>query len=123
MHYRSLLFPGVLIAAIVSLLIVQLCTKNDQTESDRTGTKHDRELVNANAQALSYLQGDFATRPGRKGYYTTQQKLDRDQYLQNKSMLENWCKTGDRDACTLSLQIQYLEGPIMIDIPHDLIGK
>ncbi len=131
MHYRSLLFPGVLIAAIASLLIVQSCTKNDQagTESNRAGAKFNRtvtefELVHVHSQALSYLQVHFPTIVRQKGYKTTQQKLDYDEYLQNKAILENWCKTGDRDACKLSLGIQDLEGTIIITIPmEDLIGK
>lgn len=92
MRYQSLLFPGVLILTITSLLIVQSCTKNDRadTENDRTGIKNDRtdtennrvntkrdradsendrantkrdlELSYAHSQALHYLMGYYNTK-------------------------------------------------------------
>jgi hypothetical protein len=98
MHYRSLLFSGVFITAITSLLIVQSCTKYNQA-----GTESDLELVAAITKAQSYLQGLSATGSTimKRGYFTTQEKLDRDQYVQNKSIIKNWCVSkNNQDACS-----------------------
>jgi hypothetical protein len=135
MHYRSLLFPGVLIATIASLLIVQSCTnKQDRadtdsdravaesdradTKQDRESTAHDRELEYVGLQAVNYLNRCFTEtrKPGRKP--------DCDQYVQYRSTLENWCESNDRDACNILLNLKKSEGKIVqIRSMEDLIGK
>jgi chromosomal replication initiation ATPase DnaA len=143
MHYRSLLFSGVFITAIASLLIVQSCTKHDQAgnernrvgnesdqsgnERDRAGTESDLELVAASTQAQSYLQGLLATgqKIKQRGYYTTTEKLDNDQYLQDKLIIKNWCVSkNNRDACSILKSLRESEGTIenLLQM-HDLIGK
>ncbi len=111
MHYRSLLFSGVFITAIASLLIVQSCTKQVQAgaERDRESTTHDRELGYVSAQALYYLNmcDMEIQKPG--------QKPNCNQYKQYRSTLENWCKSNDRDACNMLLSLQKLEGQMEIN--------
>lgn len=157
MHYRSLLFSGVFITAIASLLVVQSCTKYDQAdnernragnernrvgnESDRAGTERDRvgnerdragtesdlELGAATTRAMSYLQGLLAI--GRKikerGYYLPQEKLDYEQFLQDKLIIKNLCVAkNNRDACSTLESLRGSEGSIENILQmHELIGK
>jgi hypothetical protein len=93
MHYRSLLFSGVFITAIASLLIVQSCTKQVQA-----GAEGDRGYVAA--QAINYLNWCFNER--RK----LGQKPGCVKYVQYRSTLENWCKSGDRDVCNVLLNLK-----------------
>jgi hypothetical protein len=87
----------------------------------QSSPEHDLELAHVSSQALSYLQGYFMTR--QKGYYTTAQKLDYDRYLQYKSILKNWCESGDRAACDLLLKIQDVESAMVVASQiTDLIG-
>jgi hypothetical protein len=126
MHYRSLLFPGVLITAIASLLIVQSCSnKQDRagtesnragTESNRAGTESDLELGQAGGQAMhdrADLELDRASGQALhyiQGYFATRQKSDLEQYLKYKSIINNRCVSNNRAACNLLLNLQKLEG-------------
>jgi hypothetical protein len=127
MHYRSLLFSGVFITAIASLLIFQSCTKQDRagaerdradTKQDRESTAHDREIGYVSGQAVNYLNRCFNER--RK----LGRKPDCDQYVQYRSTLENWCKSNNRDACNMLLNLKKSEGYIrqIIDM-EGLIGN
>jgi hypothetical protein len=70
MRYQPLLFPGVFVLAIASLLIVQSCTKNDRadTENNRADSNRDLELEHAGSQATHYIMA----------YHNTKYKPDRD---------------------------------------------
>jgi hypothetical protein len=87
----------------------------------QSSPEHDLELANVGSQAMQYLHGYSTTR--QTGYYTTAQKLDYDRYVQNKSILKNWCESGDRAACELLVEIQKLESTIVVVDPmQGLIG-
>lgn len=120
MRYQPLLFPGVFVLAIASLVIVQSCTKNDpaDTRNDRTDTNRNLELDHAGAQALYYLNA----------YHNTKYKPDRDKYrdqaLPHISRIKKWCESNDRSACNLLLRLQQLDGNMDLkDQMDDLIGK
>jgi hypothetical protein len=134
MRYQPLLFPGVFVLAIASLLIVQSCTKNDRadTQNDRTDTQNDRtdtennradsnrdlELEHAGSQATHYIMA----------YHNTKYKPDRDKYrdqaLPHISIIKKRCKSNDRVACNLLLSLQKLDGNMDLkEQMDDLVGK
>jgi hypothetical protein len=109
MHYRSSLFHGVvIITTIASLIIVQSCTKQVQAGADRdlADTKQalavsESDRVSVAAQALGSLNAcsiDIRRDP------------DCERYVQYRSTLENWCKSGDREVCKFLLKLKQIEG-------------
>jgi hypothetical protein len=109
MHYRSLLFSGVFITTIVSLLIVQSCTKNDQTESDRTGTKLDQAVTDSELERVGTLAIESINK-----CYNAKQMLNCKPLAGYKSIIQKTCESGNRGACKLLLNIQELESTAII---------
>jgi hypothetical protein len=109
MNYRSLLFPGVLITAIASLLIVQSCTKNDQTESDRTGTKLDRAVTDAERERVGMLAIRSIYNCYNARLMTNCKPLEK-----YKSIIQDWCESRDRAACELLVAIQKSESEAIV---------
>jgi hypothetical protein len=106
MHYRSLLFPGVFITAIASLLIVQSCGNNAQAGADL-------ELERAGTLAIEAINKCYNAR-----HASNCKSLE-----QPKSTIKDRCESRDRAACELLVEIQNLESVIvMTSQMYDLIG-
>lgn len=114
MHYRSLLFPGLLITAIASLLIVQSCSKNEQTS-----TENNLELDHASGQALSSLIGCYNTTGGRLAPHPAC-----DEYEKYLSVIVKHCKSNNKDACDTALKLQKARSSMIIQRQIDgMIGN
>jgi hypothetical protein len=97
MHYRSLLFPSVLITAIASLLIVQSCGNKAQASADS-------ELEQAGTLAIAAINK----------CYNARHASNCKSLKQPKSTIKNRCKSRDRAACELLVEIQDLESTAII---------
>jgi hypothetical protein len=97
MHYRSLLFPGVFITAIASLLIVQSCGNKAQAGADL-------ELERAGTLAIAAINK----------CYNDKHASNCEPLAQPKSTIKNRCESRDRAACKLLVEIQDLESTAII---------
>jgi hypothetical protein len=96
MNYRSLLFPGVFITAIASLLIVQSCTN----EQDRASA----DLERAGTQAIEAINK----------CYNARHASNCEPLAPHKSMIQDRCKSRDQAACELLVAIQKLESDAIV---------
>jgi hypothetical protein len=97
MHYRSLLFPGVLITAIASLLIVQSCGNKAQAGADL-------ELERAGTLAIEAINK----------CYNARHASNCKSLAPHKSIIQNRCESRDRAACELLVAIQKLESDAIV---------
>ncbi len=96
MHYRFLLFPGVFITAIVSLLIVQSCTN----EQDRASA----DLERAGTRAIEAINK----------CYNARHASNCKSLAPHKSMIRDRCESRDQAACELLVAIQKLESDAIV---------